>query len=162
MKASSLQAFFWVTGNIGIQIFQQSCQNEETMKDYLYKLYPARLKIKCKPMKQTPVESVPFMNKVLQFVFTVSELHFWTQEQINEHAGLAPLLFREARSPQRNSGKSYICEADEALPLTPKCFESRLLSMNWGRRKCCHDLQKLVLSIDQCRFYAEDFYKCSL
>lgn len=36
MKASLLQAFFWVTGNIGIQIFQQSCQNEETMEDYLH------------------------------------------------------------------------------------------------------------------------------
>lgn len=62
MKAFSFQAFFWVTGNTGIQIFQQSCQNEETMKDYLYKLYPARFSIKCKPKKKTPAERHAFMN----------------------------------------------------------------------------------------------------
>lgn len=39
------------------------------------------------------------------------------------------------RSPQRNRGKSYIGKADEALPLTPRCPESRFLSMNWYRRK---------------------------
>lgn len=62
MKAFSLQAFFLVTGNTGIQIFQQSCQNEETMKDYLYKLYPGRHNIKCKPKKKTPAERYAFMN----------------------------------------------------------------------------------------------------
>lgn len=79
MKASLLQALFWVTGNIGIQIFQQSCQNKETMKDYLYKLYPARLNIKHKTKKQTPAERVAFMNRILQIVLTVGELHFWTR-----------------------------------------------------------------------------------
>lgn len=46
------------------------------MKDYLHKLYPARLNTKCKPKKQTPAERVAFMNKVLQIVQTVSEFHF--------------------------------------------------------------------------------------
>lgn len=66
---------FWVTIDGGIQIFQQSCQSEETMKDYLHKLYPARFNIKSKTKKQAPADRVAFMNKVLQIVLTVTEYH---------------------------------------------------------------------------------------
>lgn len=66
---------FWVTIDGGIQIFHQSCQSEETMKDYLHKLYPARFNIKSKTKKQASADRVAFMNKVLQIVLTVTEYH---------------------------------------------------------------------------------------
>lgn len=97
IEISSLQALFWVTGNSGIQIFQQSCQSEETMKDYLHKLYPARYNIKSKTKKEVSAARVAFMNKVLQTVLTVSEFHFWKQEQINKHTGFAPVLFKQVK-----------------------------------------------------------------